>query len=110
MTGGVYYYQSANRVKINLNFLGLMILFLIIIASAAYFLEINSIASLGYEMKAYENQVSALRKDNQKAKVFVAEVSSIKNMGDAAQAEKMQLVGMSDYRYLVIPSLSLASR
>lgn len=104
-------YKPNNAEKKSQNFLGLIVFLLIIFTSAAYFFQINSISSLGFEMKAYQRDVDSLKNDNQKMKVTIAESASFKNIGDAAAAEKLNLVSVSDYQYLsVSPSSSLARR
>lgn len=99
---------SAN--KANHKLLGLVVLFLIIASSAGYFLEVNSAASLDYEVKSYQKNIDKLKNDSQKMKVIIAETVSLSRMGEDAEAEKLNLVSAADYQYLPISLSSLAKR
>ena len=109
---GISYRPDNNNSRKNgFILMGLMVVVLEIFTSALNFFKINSTASLGFEMKAYQRDVDNLRNDNQKMKVMIAESSSLKTIGDSALAEKMNLVNSTDYQYLTIaPSASLAKR
>jgi len=91
-------------------FLGVSICFLIVLMSAGYFLEINSAASLGYDIQSYQKSVNDLKMENQKLKVTIGESASLKNIGDPLQAQKLNLVSISEYQYLTITPSSFAKR
>lgn len=95
-------YRPDNGVKKNNGLIGAAIVFLIFSFSALYFLEINSAASLGFEIKSYERDIEKLKSDNQRIKLELTESASMKNIGGAALAEKLNLVSLSDYQYLSI--------
>lgn len=104
-------YQPNNGIKKNNGLVGMIIVFLIISFSAMYFIEINSAASLGFEIKSYEKDIEKLKSDNQRIKLALAESASMKKIGEAALAEKLNLVSLSDYQYLSVSSQSgLAKR
>jgi len=98
------------RERPNYNFLGLIIFFLIVASCLGYFAEINGVSSLGYEIKSYQKKIDKLNDDNQRMKIIIAEKSSFKELSDNSSAEKLNLVSVTDQRYLVISSSSLASR
>lgn len=102
-------YRSAGR-KSNHSFLGLAVFFLIIASSLGYFAEINGVSSLGYEIKSYQKKIDKLSDENQRMKIIIAEKSSFKKISENGGAEKNNLVGVSDQRYLLISSSGLASR
>ncbi len=91
-------------------FWGLIVFILIAISSLGYFTETNGVSSLGYEIKSYQKKIDKLNDDNQRMKIIIAERSSFKNINEDGGAEKMNLVGVSDQRYLLISSSNLASR
>lgn len=91
-------------------FLGLVVFILIAASSLGYFAETNGISSLGYEMKSYQKQIDKLSDDNQRMKITVAEESSFKKISENDRMEKMNLVSIKDWQYLLISSSSLASR
>lgn len=95
-------YRPNNGVKKNNGVIGIAIVFLIISFSALYFIEINSAASLGFELRSYERDIEKLKSDNQRIKIVLTESSAMKNIGDTALAEKLNLVSLSDYQYLLI--------
>lgn len=95
-------YRPNNGVKKNNGLIGAIIVFLIISFSALYFIEINSAASLGFEIKSYERDIEKLKSDNQRIKIALTESSAMKNIGDAALAERLNLVSLSDYQYLPV--------
>lgn len=94
----------------NYAFLGLAVIILIAVSSLGYFTQTNDVSSLGYEIKSYQKTIDRLNDDNQRMKIIIAEKSSFKKISEGAGAEKMNLVGVTDQRYLVISSSSLASR
>lgn len=98
------------RERPNYGFLGLAVFFLIVISSLGYFAETNGVSSSGYEIKSYQKKIDKLNDDNQRMKIIIAEKSSFKKISENGSAEKMNLVGVSDQRYLLISSSSLASR
>ncbi len=98
------------RERPNYTFLGLAVFFLIAASSLGYFAETNGVSSLGYEIKSYQKKIDKLNDENQRMKIIIAEESSFKKIGANGSAEKMNLVGVSEQRYLVISSSSLASR
>lgn len=94
----------------NYTFLGLAVLFLIAVSSLGYFTETNAVSSLGYEIKTHQKEIDKLNDENQRMKIIIAEESSFKKISENGSAEKMNLVGVVDQRYLVVSSSSLASR
>lgn len=94
----------------NYVFLGLIVFVLIAASSLGYFVQTNGVSSLGYEIKSYQKRIDKLNDENQRMKIIIAEESSFKKINENGSAEKMNLVGMADQRYLVISSSSLASR
>lgn len=98
------------RERPNYIFLGLVVFFLIAVSSLGYFAETNGASSLGYEIKSYQKKIDKLNDDNQRMKIIIAEKSSFKKISENGGAEKINLVGVSDQRYLVISPSSLASR
>ena len=98
------------RERPNYTFLGLAVFILIAVSSMGYFIETNSVSSLGYEIKSFQKTIDKLNDDNQRMKITIAEKSSFKKISEDSSAEKMNLVGVSDQRYLVISSSNLASR
>lgn len=94
----------------NYTFLGLVVFVLIVISSAIYFTETNSVSSLGYEIKSYQKIIDKIKDDNQRMKINIAEKSSFKKISENNSAEKMNLVIASGQSYLTISSSSLASR
>lgn len=105
-----YFSVKKSRTEPRFGFWGAIICFLIVVMSAGYFLEINSVASLGYGMRSYQNSVNDLKTENQKLKVIIGESASLKNMEDPLQIEKLNLVSVSEYQYLTITSSSFAKR
>lgn len=105
-----YFSVKKSRTEPRWEFLGVSICFLIILMSAGYFLEINSAASLGYDIQSYQKSVNDLKMENQKLKVAIGESASLKNIGDPLQIEKLNLVSISDYQYLTITPSSFAKR
>lgn len=95
-------YWPNNGVKKNNGLIGTAIVFLIISFSALYFFEINSAASLGFEIKSYEKDIEKLKSDNQRIMLALTESASMKKISDAALAERLNLVNLSDYQYLLI--------
>lgn len=88
-----------------------MIIFIsIFLVSAGYFIEINSVASLGYEIKGYQKSIDDLKNENQKMKVTISQSVSLKNIEDPAQLEKMNLVKSIDNKYLAMPSSNVAKK
>lgn len=102
--------SEKSNVSSRFGFLGIIVLLLIVVASAGYFLEINSVASLGYDIKAYQKSIDGLKAENQKMKLDIAESTSFKNIENSTQIEKMNMVSVSDYQYMAIPSSSFAKR
>lgn len=98
------------REKPNYTFLGLAVFFLIAVSSLGYFTQTNAASSLGYEIKSYQKKIDKLTGENQKMKIIIAEKSSFKKISENGSAEKMNLVSVTDQRYLLISSSSLASR
>lgn len=98
------------RERPNYIFLGLTVFFLIAVSSLGYFTQTNGVSSLGYEIKFYQKQIDKLNDENQRMKINIAEKSSFKKISENGSAEKMNLVSVSDQRYLLISSSSLASR
>lgn len=94
----------------NYTFFGLAVIVLIAVSSIGYFMEINSASSLGYEIKSYQKKIDILNDENQRMKILIAQESSFKKINESGSAEKMNLVGVTDQRYLTISSSSLASR
>ncbi len=104
-------YRPENGIKKNNGLIAIAIVFLIISFSALYFAEVNSAASLGFEIKSYEREVDKLKSDNQRIKLALTESASMKNISDAALAEKLNLVSLSDFQYLSVSDRSgLAKR
>ncbi len=95
-------YRPNNGVRKNNGLIGVIIVFLVISFSALYFIEINSAASLGFEIKSYERDIEKLKSDNQRIKIALTESSAMKNIGDMALAERLNLVSLSDYQYLSV--------
>lgn len=95
-------YQPNNGEKTKNGLIGTIIVFLIISFCALYFFEINSVASLGFDIKAQEREIDKLKNDNQKIKLALAEFASMKKINDIALAEKLNLVNISSYQYLLI--------
>lgn len=91
-------------------FWGLAVFFLIVLSSLGYFIETNSASSLGYEIKSYQKQIDNFNDENQRMKIAIAEKSSFKEISDNDSVKKMNFVSVSNQRYLVISSSSLASR
>lgn len=73
-------------------------------------METNSASSLGYEIKSYQKTIDKLNDDNQRMKITIAEQSSFKNINGDSSMEKMNLVAVTNQRYLMISPSSLASR
>lgn len=96
--------------KPNYAFLGLAVFILIAASSLGYFAQTNGASSLGYEIKSHQKIIDKLNDENQRMKIIIAEESSFKKISGNGSAEKMNLVGATDQRYLVISSSSLASR
>lgn len=94
----------------NYTFLGLVVFIMIVISSLGYFMETNGASSLGYEIKSYQKTIDRLNNDNQRMKIAIAENSSFRKINGDNSAEKMNLVSVTNQRYLVISSSSLASR
>lgn len=94
----------------NYAFLGLAVFVLIAVSSLGYFTQTNDVSSLGYEIKSYQKMIDKLNDENQRMKIVIAEKSSFKEISEGSSAEKMNLVGVTDQRYLVISSSSVASR
>lgn len=104
-------YRPNSGVKKNNGIIGVIIVFLVISFSALYFIEINNAASLGFEIKSYEKEIEKLKSDNQRIKLALTESAAMKNISDAALAEKLNLVSLSDYQYLSVSDHSgLAKR
>lgn len=95
-------YQPNNGVKKNNGLIRTAIVLLIISFSALYFFEINSAASLGFEIKSYERDIEKLKSDNQRIKLALTESASMKKIGDAVLAERLNLASLSDYQYLPV--------
>lgn len=106
--------MSANycsiRERPNYAILGFAVFLLIAAASLGYFAETNGASSLGYEMKSYQKKIDRLSAENQRMKIIMAEKSSFKKISEDSSADKMNLVSVSNQRYLTITSSSLASR
>ena len=94
----------------NYTFWGIAVFILISASSFGYFMETNSASSLGYEIKSYQKKIDALNDENQRMKIIIAEESSFKKISENGSAEKMNLVGVTDQRYLTISSSSVASK
>lgn len=108
MHGRITKYHSTSGRKISTGSLVLAVFAMVVFVSAAYFIEINSVTSLGFEMKKMQKEVGVLKEENQNAKVYIADMSSFKNIGNEEQAKKMNLVGISEYQYLTVLSSSVA--
>lgn len=91
-------------------FISVIIFISIFLVSAGYFIEINSVASLGYEIKGYQKSIDDLKNENQKMKVTISQSVSLKNIEDPAQLEKMNLVKSIDNKYLAMPSSNVAKK
>jgi hypothetical protein len=85
-----------------------LFIFFLCVASVSYLFQANSLATKGYEVRGYENELKNLQDENQGMKDQEAQLRSIKNF----EAEKTRLtaMGSSDINYLANGSTALAMR
>lgn len=83
-------------------------IFFLCVASVSYLFQANSLATKGYEVRGYENELKSLQNENQDMKDQEAQLRSIKNF----EAEKGRLTAMdsSDINYLAHSGTALAMR
>lgn len=58
---------------------GVFFAFLIIMMSAGYVFQMSGIATNGYEVEKYENQLANLKKENQKIIIELADLEAMSN-------------------------------
>lgn len=82
--------------------------FLMCVMSVSYILQTNSIATRGYDVEQYENDLNRLKEANQNMRNQEAELKSIKNL----EAEKGQMVAMDskDISYVTTLGSAVAMR
>jgi uncharacterized protein YlxW (UPF0749 family) len=74
----------------------------------SYILQTNSIATRGYEVEEYENELSKLKNSNQNMRNQEAELRSIKNLEE--EKDRLVSVDSSDINYVVAGDTAVAMR
>lgn len=90
--------QSTRMGNVTLNFL---VAALVCVLGVFYIFEINNMATKGYEIKALENQMGVLKKENEKLKIQEAELKSMYNIEE--KTKDLNMVVPKDVSYLNLP-------
>lgn len=91
--------QSAARMgNVTLNFL---VAALVCLLGVFYIFEVNNMATKGYEIKALENQMSELKKENEKLKIQEAQQRSMYNIEE--KTKELNMIVPKDVSYLNLP-------
>ncbi len=84
----------------NLN-LNIIVAFLICVLSVVYFLQINSAAAKGFEIKDLEMKVEELRESNKKLELKSAELKSMASVKERIKDLNMVSVAASSIDFMV---------
>lgn len=82
-----------------LTFIKLLVVAAVILV-VSYVLQINKLATMGYEIKERENMISALNKDNEALKIHAAELKSMHQL--ELEKGEMNLTKPEEIDYLEI--------
>ncbi len=70
----------SHEMKKNKEMFGVFFMVIIIAMSSGYVFKMSSIATNGYEVEKYENQLANLKKENQKIVIELADLKAMRNL------------------------------
>ena len=84
----------------------IILISLISFSGLLYLVQINSLATKGYEMKNLDEQISELKSKNKRLEIQIAELSSTERI--LAQLDKLEMVEVARVEYLKANGTSVA--
>jgi cell division protein FtsL len=97
-----------NKRQKSKSFVNIIIVTLLVLIGGGYFFVVNNITAKGFKVRELEKQVQALKEQNEKIKLKVAEAQSITNIKDKITATNM--VPVEKFNYLEAGSSEMAKR
>lgn len=85
----------------------IFIFFLLIIFGLAYFWQINSLSTQGFQIKELENNIQLLKEENQKLELEAARQQSMLNIDEQIQGLGLVAVNQVEYLRPVGPAVAV---
>lgn len=87
---------------------GVFFMVIMIAMSLGYIFKMSSIATNGYEVEKYENQLANLKKENQKIVIELADLEAVRNLED--NSSDLVAVEHNNISYITSSSGAVAIR
>lgn len=84
----------------------IMILVAVCVSGLLYLVQVNALATKGYEIKDLETQASELKQKNKKIKLQITELRSTERL--AKEVERLELIEVTRVEYLKANGTSVA--
>jgi len=98
--------RKACRIKISIKLVNIVIIGLVIFSSAAYLIQVNSLATKGYQIRELEIKISQLEKEGSALELEALNLQSIDNI--KSKVSHLNMVDIDKVEYLVSTPVAFA--
>jgi hypothetical protein len=98
----------SQEMKNNKKMSGVFFIIIIAVMSLGYVFQMSSIATNGYEVEKYENQLADLKKENQKILIELADLKAMSNLENGSSG--LVAVERNNISYITSSSGAVAMR